>query len=441
MVRTKLTAALLVVVWALSARIGYGQELPGPQPFVPPSIPTSRILVDLPTGWNLVSAGVAAGVLGPPPQPGAPAPQDIRAYTLQAGDSAYETASNAMGTAPLSQRAAGFWVYLAAQAQTSVSNTEPSVPEVALPPSQWILIGNPSSFPATVTGADAVYSYDPVGGGYERTSSLGVGQGAFAYSGAGGTVRLDGSGCTPDTTASDTETLRLMALAPAGQPATGDRVTVEHCGATTYRNVVVPIRLPGQASPPPLGPVCVPAPSAVPLPASVTASADRYSYEFPAGWNLVSGAVAATLRVPPPPGFTAGTGETPAYTLQAGDSAYETFPATVVPNVPIARFPPSEGIWIYLTRQSGVQLAPKPDRTQQTLPAGHWIMVGNPSSCPALVTGADVVYRYDPLGGEYQQGSMLGAGEGAFVYSAAGSTVTVNSFLCPGTLIPGCGGS
>ncbi|MGI8549541.1 MAG: hypothetical protein ACR2PL_01920, partial [Dehalococcoidia bacterium] len=62
---------------------------------------------------------------------------------------------------------------------------------VDAPPGQLIIVGDPSGTqPATVTGADAVYVYDSASGAYQQPSTLQPGEGAWAYSAAGGIVRI-----------------------------------------------------------------------------------------------------------------------------------------------------------------------------------------------------------------------------------------------------------
>jgi hypothetical protein len=60
---------------------------------------------------------------------------------------------------------------------------------VPVPPQHWIMIGNPFSGAVTVTGADAVYTYSSTDG-YQPATALQPGQGAFAYSVAGGAISM-----------------------------------------------------------------------------------------------------------------------------------------------------------------------------------------------------------------------------------------------------------
>lgn len=54
------------------------------------------------------------------------------------------------------------------------------------------------------------------------------------------------------------------------------------------------------------------------------------------------------------------------------------------------------------------------------LPAGQWVMIGDPYTVPIAFSGADAVYVYDTTTGEYQQVTALFGGQGAFAYSASG---------------------
>jgi plastocyanin len=62
----------------------------------------------------------------------------------------------------------------------------------------------------------------------------------------------------------------------------------------------------------------------------------------------------------------------------------------------------------------------------QTLAAGVWLLIGNPSgTLPARVTGADALYTYDALAGKYVQATQLLPGQGAWVLSAKGAMITI----------------
>ncbi|MHB8577903.1 MAG: alkaline phosphatase family protein [Dehalococcoidia bacterium] len=133
------------------------------------------------------------------------------------------------------------------------------------------------------------------------------------------------------------------------------------------------------------------------------------------GWNLVSGVVAKATTV--------NVG--PFYTLQAGDTGYESITAS-------ARLMPNLGYWAYFARQTMVQLpAAAASPGNFTLPAGQYVMVGNPSTGRTLVNGATVVYTYNPAAG-YQPATLLQPGDGAWAFSAGGGSLA----LTPSQAIP-----
>ena len=126
-------------------------------------------------GWNLVGAPSAttfAEAIGP-------------LYSLNAEGTGY-------GIVPTVTRlpaGIGYWAYFAEPTEKTLSNGNSEPISGTAPAGQFIMIGNPFLIPATVHGADAVFIYDPVQG-YELTSTIPVGQGAFAYSAAGATVTI-----------------------------------------------------------------------------------------------------------------------------------------------------------------------------------------------------------------------------------------------------------
>ena len=155
-----------------------GTTVPGsPSPSAQPGITVSYA-----AGWNLVagpSNTVLNGALGP-------------IYTFQASDSNYETLSS---NTPLAA-GLGYWALFA----TPVTETLPLVPlqtqTIALPPSHWVMVGNPNSVAVNVSGADIVYTYSPTTG-YTLATSLAPGQGAWVFSHAGGTLVMGVAPPTP----------------------------------------------------------------------------------------------------------------------------------------------------------------------------------------------------------------------------------------------------
>src|SRR5579883_1041149 len=165
---------LILVLIALALIIGAGRiaavrgQTPQPTPFNPNTGPVVR--VSYPPGWNLVSAPA-----------GAPLPPSSRPiYTYAAGG--YQTVDPSS-----TQPGVGYWAYYDAVTSQSFPGGGPETFTLPIPAGQWIMIGNPRGSLVVVTGADAVYIYDPVQG-YETTTVLEPGQGAWAFSYSGGTL-------------------------------------------------------------------------------------------------------------------------------------------------------------------------------------------------------------------------------------------------------------
>lgn len=179
-------ALSLAPVLALTAARHAAGQFPstGGQPLFP---------ISYPAGWNIVA--VTRPRL----------PFFGVAYALQVGDSDYEV----IPLAAMLQPRVGYWIYFSHDFShdghifvNSVSSCEITIPvpgggrcglanpNIPVPAGQWAMIGNPLSQPITVTGADAMYIYDPTAGSYMATTTLQVGQGAFVYSTNGGAVTI-----------------------------------------------------------------------------------------------------------------------------------------------------------------------------------------------------------------------------------------------------------
>ena len=147
---------------------------------------------------------------------------------------------------------------------------------------------------------------------------------------------------------------------------------------------------------------------------------------YNAGWNLVAF----------PPGTDTTRVQGPLYTLQPGDTAYETVQ-------PGGNTQSCVGYWAYFPTTTRVALgAGDTASCSITVPAGQWAMLGNPSGAGGGgVSGAEAVYAYDPAGG-YQSRlyAQLSPGQGAWVFSARGGTITITPTepgLGPRPPIPG----
>jgi len=155
------------------------------------------------------------------------------------------------------------------------------------------------------------------------------------------------------------------------------------------------------------------------------AGAGYLTTTLPAGWNIVGVSVAQ--------GLTTNIG--PLYTLSSEAGQYIAVSPDVVRADPEPRRN-NPGFWALFDRPTEVavgyvlppQLKP-PDAAQSftfTVSPG-WSLVGNPSAQAVAIsppTGNDVVYTYDARSG-YQLAEQLAPGQGAFLYSSSGGTVTV----------------
>jgi PKD repeat protein len=131
---------------------------------------------------------------------------------------------------------------------------------------------------------------------------------------------------------------------------------------------------------------------------------------YPAGWNLIGG----------PDGTVFAQSNSVLYTFQAGDTAYQTQPATS----PVTG---GRGYWAFFVQPTTVALSGTSSSTASvTVPAGQYVMIGNPSATATLtIRGADVAYAYNASQGQYVAATTLAPGQGAWVLSNAGGTITV----------------
>lgn len=142
---------------------------------------------------------------------------------------------------------------------------------------------------------------------------------------------------------------------------------------------------------------------------------------YPAGWNLVG--------VPTGTVITSNVGSL--YTYQANDTSYETVPA----GTPLQG---GVGYWVYFAAPTKVTLLDVPTMTTVTmsLPANHWVMVGNPSNVSVAFSGASAVYAYSPSTGYNTHTFELAPGQGAWVYSQTGGTLSIDNAPPPATPFP-----
>lgn len=150
---------------------------------------------------------------------------------------------------------------------------------------------------------------------------------------------------------------------------------------------------------------------------------------YPAGWNLIALPLGTNLTnadgslTAVPPGsvdfefFRLPLGPIAAlYTWQPGYGAYGSWQTGVGP-----------GYWAYFTAETKVILGNAGNNGPYSVTAGpgEWVMVGDPSGTqPATVTGADSILTYTQDQG-YLPAALLQPGQGAWVMSRLGGTITV----------------
>jgi hypothetical protein len=132
--------------------------------------------VNYTTGWNLIAGPTGTVVNG----------ASGSLYTFQAGDSAYETVA---ANSPL-KGGVGYWACFSSAVSSSIpAGTPGGTITVNLPAGQFVMIGNPGTTVAAVSGADTVLTYSTAAG-YTQTTALPVGAGAWVMSNSGGVVTI-----------------------------------------------------------------------------------------------------------------------------------------------------------------------------------------------------------------------------------------------------------
>ncbi|MHB8574558.1 MAG: hypothetical protein ACYDCQ_04430 [Dehalococcoidia bacterium] len=142
------------------------------------------------------------------------------------------------------------------------------------------------------------------------------------------------------------------------------------------------------------------------------ARAAGITIRYSAGWNLVGG-----------PDGTVFNSSGATYTLGGGDADYVQNPGSA----PIAG---GKGYWAYFPTDTNVTLngAGLPS-VRVTLPPNQYVMIGDPSGTQsALVDGVfDQVLTYNASSQRYDTTTTLDIGQGAWVISSAGGTVTLTA--------------
>ncbi|HLZ70038.1 MAG TPA: Ig-like domain-containing protein [Dehalococcoidia bacterium] len=178
---------------------------------------------------------------------------------------------------------------------------------------------------------------------------------------------------------------------PAGAPPGGGGTGTSGSGTTTGSGGTAPAGTGGNSGGNQAGPPTV----------TVT---------YAAGWNLVSG----------PDGQIFSGSDNPLYAFQPGDTAYEVLPAGSPTHAGV-------GYWVYFPAQTTVTLnASTATSLTITLPAGQWVLIGNPSQQTLQLHGADEAQTWDTASGTYLSVTSIGAGQGVWVYSQNGGELTLS---------------
>jgi hypothetical protein len=162
-----------------------------------------------------------------------------------------------------------------------------------------------------------------------------------------------------------------------------------------------------------------PSPAPVPTPFSTPGPPPPIAVTYRAGWNIVG--------VPTDTSVASAVG--PLYTY---DSVTQNY-TPVMSNAPLQA---GAGYWAYFDRDTTIDIRFQVfEYPSVALPAGHWVLVGNPLVLRAIPVGADLLYGYDPTTRKYSLrfASILEPGQGAWAYSAAGGTLSFRPWSPPPT--------
>ncbi len=137
---------------------------------------TAGTTVSYAVGWNLISLPAGTNL--------ALGTGDLYHWLTNADS--YTTLSSADDAIP----ALGYWAFVSTPTQVTLAAGDTGAYAITPRAGHFVMIGNPSgTLPAAVSGADEVYTYDPTNG-YQTTTILEPGQGAWAISLAGNTITI-----------------------------------------------------------------------------------------------------------------------------------------------------------------------------------------------------------------------------------------------------------
>ncbi|MGI8551840.1 MAG: PKD domain-containing protein [Dehalococcoidia bacterium] len=177
----------------------------------------------------------------------------------------------------------------------------------------------------------------------------------------------------------------------------------------SIRIVVTPPAVAGQAAAnvPTVNPSAA---NAGPSRPETTTSGEGLKVSYPAGWNLVSGPEGTMPR-----NVAAGP-----FTFRSTDTAYESLPTR-------SALQPGAGYWVYFSTATTLTLPfTGPQRLTIQLQAGDVRLIGNPGTAPATLGGSGFsALIWDPVSSSYRSVASLLPGQGAWVESADGGSVTI----------------
>jgi hypothetical protein len=152
---------------------------PATNSYVPTTGALNGASVSMAQGWSVVGGPtntVITGNIGP-------------LYTYQAADFAYQIVPS--GSALIAGE--GYWAYFGAPITDVLPLAPGQAASMQIPASHWVMIGDPGSGAATVSGVDFMVIFNPAANQYQQTTTVEPGQGAWAWSWNGGTARIQSS--------------------------------------------------------------------------------------------------------------------------------------------------------------------------------------------------------------------------------------------------------
>ena len=149
----------------------------------------------------------------------------------------------------------------------------------------------------------------------------------------------------------------------------------------------------------------------MPAPTGPTPAPTGPTVTYRAGWNLVGA----------PAGTTFTQASNPLYNFPPGAAAYVPLPNTQPVDA-------GQGYWAFFSVATSVVLSGTSSSSGSvSAPAGQYVLIGNPSATQTLtIRGADASYTFNTAANIYTASAVLTPGQGAWVFSTAGGTVTVS---------------